>query len=304
MTARRSFRAVLKEHRPLVSPVAHDALSARLITAAGFPAISIGGLSMLAAQFGIPDLGMAALGEMAEGARAIMRGTHLPVGIDGDDGYGDLKSVARTVEVFSGIGLGSIIFEDQARDFKRPGDSHSSRVIPVEDMVQKLTIALAARPDPDVMILARTDAYATEGLDGALRRAERYLAAGADGIFVSSMKSVEELARAGAALKGAFQVAVVTERMLDTWPSPAELYDLGYGQVVFPQLLLSHVVAGMETALADVSALAAGRVSMKTLNRVPGMIEPLQKALGRDRWLEIEKGIVAAASPSSQPKPG
>lgn len=296
MIARQSFREVLKEHRPLVSPVAHDALSARLITAAGFPAISIGGLSMLAAQFGIPDLGLATLGEMADGARCIMRGTHLPVGIDGDDGYGDLKSVARTVEVFSEIGIGSIIFEDQARAEKRPGDDHTSKVIAVDDMVDKLKTALAARPDPDVMILARTDAYPVEGLDAAIRRAERYLNAGADGIFVSSMKTVDELARVGTALKGAFQIAVVSERLLDIWPGPAELYDLGYGQIVFPHLLLSHVVGGIETGLADIKALAEGKRAMKDLNRVPGMLEPLQRVLGRDRWLEIEKGVVAASA--------
>jgi 2-methylisocitrate lyase-like PEP mutase family enzyme len=290
MKTRASFRELFKTHHPLVSPVAHDALSARLITAAGFPAVSIGGLSMLASQFGLPDLGIATLGEMLEGARCVMRGTHLPCAIDGDDGYGDLKSVARTVEVFEEIGIGSIVFEDQSRAHKHPGDGHSSHVVSIGEMRAKLRTAMAARRDPETIILARTDAYPVEGLNGAMRRAGRYLEAGADGIFISSLKTVEELERAGAAFKGTIQVAVVTERLLDVWPSPAELHGLGYSQVVFQHLLLSHSVAGMQTALADIRALARGERSMSEINRVPNLLSALQEVLGRDEWIAVEEG--------------
>lgn len=288
MIRRTSFRQLYSSHFPLVTPMAHDALSARLITEAGFSAVAIGGLAMLSSQHALPDLGIAGLGEMAEGARCVMRGTHLPCGIDGDDGYGDLKAVARTVEVFEELGLGSIIFEDQARASKLPGETAARNVIETGDMVAKLRAAVAARSDPDTIILARCDALASEGMDAALRRADRYLAAGADGILISGMQSVEGLSRAGNALRGAIQIAVITERTLGLWPEPKELYAMGYSQVVFPHLVLSHAVSGISAALRDINGIIQGAMSMAEANRVPGVIGSLQESLGQSRWFAFE----------------
>ena len=295
MTKRTSFKQLYREHHPLVSPVAHDALSARLITEAGFPAVSIGGLAMLAAQFGLPDIGLATLGEMLEGARNIMRGTHLPVGIDGDDGYGDLKSVARTVEVYEELGVGSIIFEDQDRFQKRPGDSGPVQVIPVGDMCAKIRTAVSARIDPDVIILARVDAYATEGLDRALLRAEKYLQAGADGIFISALSSVEELRKVGDTLRGAYQIATASDRLLQVWPSPNELYDMGFSQVVYPHLVLKHVASGIRSALSTISQFKSGQLLPHQAVEPDFQLSELQVILGQERWASFE----AMASPVS-----
>src|SRR5258708_24498803 len=123
MIGHKSLRQVAAEERPLVTPVAHDALTARLIARAGFKAIAIGGSSMLAARYGLPDLGLAALGEMVDGAREIVAATDLPCIIDADDGYGDVKSVRRTMELYQRLGVAGIILEDHARDTKQPGDA-------------------------------------------------------------------------------------------------------------------------------------------------------------------------------------
>ncbi|NTI78525.1 isocitrate lyase/PEP mutase family protein [Rhizobium rhizogenes] len=303
MTKRTSFRQLFRDHHPVVSPIAHDALTARMITAAGFPAVCIGGSAMLAAQFGLPDMGIATLGEMVEGARVVMRGTHLPCGVDGDDGYGDLKSVARTVESYSELDVGSIIFEDQARGSKQPGDGRPVGVISTEDMCSKLQTAVYARSDKEQIILARVDAYAVEGLDGALRRADRYLNAGADGIFVSGLSSQSELEKVGRTLKGAIQIAVVSERLMNIWPSPKELYDLGFTQVMYPNLIIGRTVRGIERSIDDVRALARGEKANFDDLETGMSLGSLQSLLGRERWAEIDHRF-AAAEPFMPAGPG
>jgi 2-methylisocitrate lyase-like PEP mutase family enzyme len=288
MRQRRSFRSLLESERPLVTPGAHDVLSARLIEQAGFKAIAIGGLALLAAQRGLPDIGMAALTDMVEAARHVVEATDLPCGIDGDDGYGDVKSVARTVMAYERLGLGSIIFEDQDIRAKRPGEGKSTRVVLVEDMVRKLRAALATRDDRETLILARTDAYRIEGQDAALRRADAYLAAGADGIFVAGLNDPEELRQVGARLRGAIQVATVTERLLHVLPSPRELYELGFGQVVFPQFLATRMSAAAQAALGELSALASGAIAPTRIAALVDQSEGLQNLARLSQWLELE----------------
>lgn len=285
---RTSFRRLLAENRPLVTPAAHDALSARLIEQAGFKAIALGGLSLLASQHGLPDIGLASLADMTESARQVMRATSLPCGIDGDDGYGDVKSVVRTVRAYEALGLGSIIFEDQDVRAKTPGDNGSARVIAQADMEEKIRAAVGARDDGETLILARTDAIKTEGLDGALRRAEHYLKAGADGIFVAGVPDIETLARVGERLRGAIQIATVTERLLESAPSPTELYDMGFGQVVFPHYLILRVTATMQAALAELSSIASGERAAASVPRYEAAGDDLQRAVSIQDWKAIE----------------
>jgi 2-methylisocitrate lyase-like PEP mutase family enzyme len=285
---RTSFRRLLAENRPLVTPSAHDALSARLIEQAGFKAIALGGLSLLAAQYGLPDIGLASLTDMTECARGVLRATTLPCGIDGDDGYGDVKSVVRTVRAYEDLGLGSIIFEDQVMGGKRPGDAGPAAVVPAVVMEQKLRAAVAARSDPETLILARTDAINVEGFEGALKRAEHYLGVGADGIFIAGIDGVEILRLAGERLRGALQVAVITERLLAAAPTPADLSAMGYGQVVFPHYLILRVTAAMQAALAELTAIASGERAPSSVARYEAMSGTLQKIVGIDAWKSLE----------------
>ena len=291
MTAlvRTSFRTLLEHHRPLVCPSAHDALSARLIELAGFSAIAVGGMSMLASQQALPDIGLAALADMVDGARCIMRGTSLPFGMDADDGFGDAKSVVRTAQAFAALGAGQLVLEDQLRVNKKPSDMQALEVIPIAAMQQKLGAAIHGRGGADLMIIARTDSFASEGIGNALRRAEAYLAAGADGIFIAGLPDLETLRRAGAALRGAVHVTVVTERHMANWAEPAELYDMGFVQVAFPNLLISRVAEALRTGLADLTEIAAGR---RRQNEVPNFARAasgLQGLLGLDDWIALDR---------------
>jgi 2-methylisocitrate lyase-like PEP mutase family enzyme len=287
MKKRESFRSLLARHHPLVTPSAHDALSARMVAQAGFKAIAIGGSSMLAAQYALPDVGIASLADMVEGARNIMRGSDLPCGIDADDGYGDARSVVRTVKAYEEIGVGSMIFEDQLMTAKKPGDGHATSVVPAEEMEKKLRAALATRSDPETIILARTDAYKVHGLDEALRRADRYLKAGADGIFVSGLSSIEELERVGRTLRGAIQVAVVTERLLPLWPSPTELYAMGFGQITYPQFLIARMALALQNALAELAEIGEGLKAPAEVTSFASTAERLQDQVGVRTWTEI-----------------
>src|SRR5499433_2312883 len=170
--ARRStWKELLAREKPLLLPVAHDALAARLIERAGFAAYSIGGFPLVGSRYGVPDIGLVGFGEMSAGMRDIMAASSLPVLIDADDGYGDVKNVARTIRGYEAMGAGAIFIEDQ-RAPKRCGHMAGKDVIDADVMAAKLRAAVDARHSADLFIIARTDARAVHGLDEALRRAE------------------------------------------------------------------------------------------------------------------------------------
>ena len=196
MQTKPKWKQLLERERPLLLPCAHDALSARLIERAGFAAYSIGGFPLVGARHALPDVGLVGFGEMSAGIRDIMAATDLPVLVDGDDGYGDAKNVARTVAGYEAMGVAAIFIEDQ-RAPKRCGHMAGKEVIDADTMAAKLQAAAAARRNPDTFIIARTDARTAHGLDEALRRAKLYEEAGADVIFVESPESEAELERIG-----------------------------------------------------------------------------------------------------------
>lgn len=257
MARRKSLKQVLGTERPLITPVAHDALSARMIERAGFKAFGIGGSSMLAARHGLPDLGLAALAEMVEGARAISEATDLPFIMDGDDGYGDVKSVARMIAIYEGLGVGAVVLEDQMREIKQPGNAQARSVVPVEAHCKKIAAAAGSRTDPDLLIVGRCDAHGLEGIDGAVRRCESYLKAGADGVFVPGIRSAEELRRISAAFKGTYQIVDMVEGK-PPWLTPAELADMGFTQIVYPAHVILRVTLAIEKALDELKGFAAG----------------------------------------------
>src|SRR5829696_7452185 len=139
------WKELLDREQPLLLPCAHDALSARLIERAGFTAYSIGGFALVGSRYGIPDIGLAAFGEISAGIRDIMAATRLPVLVDGDTGYGDVKNVAHTIEGYEAMGASAIFLEDQVAP-KRCGHMAGKDVIPAADMVAKIKAAGGARP--------------------------------------------------------------------------------------------------------------------------------------------------------------
>src|SRR5229473_3652725 len=254
MPAKPTWKELLARSEPLILPCAHDALSARLIERAGFAAYSVGGYALVGARHALPGLGVVAFGEMSAGIRDIMAASSLPVLVDCDDGYGDAKNVARTIAGYEAMGVSAVFIEDQ-RAPKRCGHMAGKDVIDAEAMAAKLAAAAAARRSRDFFIVARTDARAVHGLDDALRRAELYLRAGADGLFIEAPQSVEELARVGRAFAGVPQLANMVEGGGHTPVlPPAELFRLGFAMVAYPTTLIFGVARTIETALTDLKA--------------------------------------------------
>src|SRR2546430_1686260 len=263
MQTKPTWKELLARGEPLLLPCAYDALSARLIERAGFAAYSVGGCALVGARHALPDIGLVGFGEMSAGIRDIMAATSLPVLVDCDDGYGDVKNVARTIAGYEAMGVSAIFMEDQ-RAPKRCGHMAGKDVIEADAMAAKLRAAAQARRSPDFFIIARTDARAVHGLDDALRRAELYLKAGADGLFIEAPQSLEELAQIGRAFQGVPQLANMVEGGGRT-PilPPAELYRLGFAMVAYPTTLIFRVARTLEAALAD---LKTGRPA-----RAPGL---------------------------------
>ena len=291
---RATIRSALSAERPLVTPLAHDALSARLIAQAGFRAFAVGGSAMLAARYALPDLGIAALGEMASGIGDIAAATSLPFLADGDDGYGDAKSVARTVEVYERLGVGAILFEDQRRERKQPRAESAKGVVDEAEIGRKLRTAMAARSDSETLIIGRTDAYGALGLDAAIARAGHFLELGVDGVFIAGLKTVEEHERVGRQLNGAILSAAVFEGVDTPWISPAMLGAMGFRHVSFPASLIFRAVGVMQATLASLRRHADGVETMSPAADSRQSRQALDAALDLARWLRIEAEFPAA----------
>src|SRR5437588_6066276 len=184
----RRFRELLDKPGIIRSLGAHDVFTARLIEAAGLETVFLGGFGAAASLLGLPDVGLLTLTEMADAVRRTAQRVTIPVVADGDTGHGDLHNVVRTVREFESAGAAGILLEDQVTP-KRCGHFQGKQIIPTEEMVLKLRAALTARRDPDLVIVARTDARAVEGIDGAIERANRHRAAGADRSFIEAPAS-------------------------------------------------------------------------------------------------------------------
>ena len=248
-----TWKELVSRPQPLLLPVAHDALTAILVKRAGFDAYSIGGFALVGARYGVPDIGLVGLSEMSAGVRDIMAACDLPVMVDGDDGYGDVKNVTRTIRTYEQLGVSAIFIEDQVAP-KRCGHMAGKDVVPTELMEAKLRAAAGARDSKDTFLVARTDARAIFGLDEAMRRAERYLKAGADGIFVEAPQSIEELRIVGERFGTVPQIANMLEDGRTPLLPPAELKKMGFSMIAYPCSVIFRVTQTIEKALADMKA--------------------------------------------------
>ena len=246
-----SWRELLADHSPLQLPAAHDALTAKLIERAGFRAYQIGGFALTGARHAFPDVDLTRFGENAPGVRDIMAASRLPVLVDADDGYGDAKNVSYTVMSYEAAGVSAIFIEDEVAP-KRCGHMAGKEVVSPAIMSQRIEAAVAARHSQEFFIIARTDALAVEGLNGALKRSAQYLKAGADGIYIEAPKSVEQLEQIGRAIPNVPQVTNMFEGDNETpWLTPGELHSLGFSMILYPTSLLFRAVRAIERGLAD-----------------------------------------------------
>jgi len=276
---RKSFRSLLAAEGPLILPGAHDALAARLIQRAGFEGFFIGGFGAVGARFGVPDIGLKSLGEISQAVRDILAACELPVLVDADDGYGDVKNVVQTVHTYERMGVGGLFLEDQ-RWPKRCGHLEGKAVVPVAEAEAKIRAATAERIDPDTFIIARTDARAVTGLEDAMRRAERYLRAGADCIFIEALRSVEELKRVGKAFP--LQVANPLAGGVSPILRPEEYYRLGFKILPYGIDLILRVTRTMQLALEDM------RTGKFALMGTGATLQEYLQVVGFEEWSRIE----------------
>lgn len=224
------------------APFVFDGLQAKLAVAAGFEAVYMTGFGT-AASYGLPDMGLLGRAEMSANASRIAAAVDVPVIADADTGYGDERSVAHTVRVYERAGVAALHIEDQEWP-KRCGFLEGKRVIPAEEMVAKVEAALDARQDPELVIIARTDAYAPNGWEDAMRRARMYRDAGADVVFVDGLKRPEEVRRAAEDLRGLPQL------LNSLFLSPDEARELGFKIYIHIGPLMRHI-ADFRDSLAE-----------------------------------------------------
>jgi 2,3-dimethylmalate lyase len=249
VTRRQRLRALVAERRGLLVPGAYDALSARLVEQAGFPAVYMTGFGVSAARLGLPDLGFAGLAEMVDQVRNLASAVSIPVIADADTGYGNALQVRRTVQQYELAGVAALHLEDQVAP-KRCGHLSGKQVVPAEEFVGRIRAAVEARTDPDLLIIARTDAIAVTGFDDAVRRAEAAAGVGADVLFVEAPTTEEEIAALPRRLDWPllFNYAPSGRTPL---PPFARLRELGYAVVIVPVDLLFTATRGMQRALVE-----------------------------------------------------
>jgi carboxyvinyl-carboxyphosphonate phosphorylmutase len=244
------FRELLAKPGIIVAPGAYDCLTATIIQQAGFPTVYMTGAGTSVARLGRPDLALASMTEMVSNAADIAQAVDIPVIADADTGYGGVLNVARTVRLYQRAGVAAIHIEDQESP-KRCGHLDHKRVIPADEMVQKIRAAVEARAGDELTIIVRTDALAVTGWDDTMRRCQAYVEAGADMLFVEALRNPEEAQRVTAN----FDLPLMYN-FVETGKSPlipaAELERLGFKMVIFPVsalLLVCRAVSGLMAEL-------------------------------------------------------
>jgi 2-methylisocitrate lyase-like PEP mutase family enzyme len=242
-----TLRDLLAGPEPVLAPGAYDALSARLVEQAGFGAVYMTGFGASASLLGSPDIGLLSFGEMADHARRIVQAVGVPVIADADDGYGNPLNVVRCVREYEAAGVAALHIEDQVAP-KRCGHLAGKHVIPAAAMVEKVRAAVETRRE--MLVIARTDARAVDGLDAALERARAYRDAGADMLFVEAPEDEAECA----AVAQAFSDTPLLFNWADggrTPPLPLErIRELGFSLVLFPVTTLFAATAAVRESLA------------------------------------------------------
>src|SRR5579863_5451515 len=252
---------LLRRDGCLVLPGVYDAISAKMATSAGFDALYMTGYGAVASALGLADAGLATFTEMLDRVRCIAGATALPFIADGDTGYGGLLNVERTVLGYVAAGASGIQLEDQEFP-KKCGHTEFRRVIAEDDAVAKIRVAIEARPSREFLIVARTDARYAEGLESALRRAERFLMAGADVLFVESPESLEELRRVAETFRGAILLANMVEGGRTPYLSTKELAALGFKIAIFPVAALLSAAAAMKVCYDHLKQRGTGAGSV------------------------------------------
>ncbi len=257
------FKKYLRAEAILLLPVVHDALCARIAAVTGFQALAVGGYAGSATLLGQPDVSLLTLTEMADYAGRIADASGLPLLVDGDTGHGNVTNVIRTVKLLEKAGAAAILLEDQVFP-KRCGHMSGKQVIAADDMIAKLKAALDARQDPDLVIAARTDVLALQGVSAAIDRACLYQETGADLIFVEAPETVEQLRRLTAEIKAPLLANLIPGGQTPLLPA-RELQDMGFAAVAFPTVNTYVIAKAVQESFA----------SLKTTGSLDGLLDQM-----------------------------
>jgi 2-methylisocitrate lyase-like PEP mutase family enzyme len=275
----RKLRELMASPELIVAPGAYDCITARAIARSGFPACYMTGAGT-AATLGYPDYGLVTMSEMADNAGRIAATIDLPVIADADTGYGNELNVTRTVREYERRGVAALHIEDQ--DFpKKCGHLENKALIPLNAYVQKIRAAAAARHNRDFVLIARTDARATLGLDEAVRRANAALEAGADVAFVEAPQDMAEVAAVPKRVKGPCLLNLVWRGKTPEVPF-ADAAAMGYRLAIMPGLLVKTVYGICDEVLAQTRSLGRHSVPPGDIN-----VRDAFRRVGADEWDQI-----------------
>jgi len=282
MSVRPTLRQLVNRKNGLVVPGAYDGVSARLVERSGFPAVYMTGYGTSASRLGLPDLGYAGLAEMADHARNLAAAVGIPLIADADTGYGNALSVRRTVQTYEAAGVAALHIEDQVAP-KRCGHLSGHQVIPLPEFAGKIRAAVEARSDPDLMIIARTDAISAVSFDEALRRGEAAAKAGADVLFIEAPRDEAQVQRVAGAFDTPLLYNYAPGGRSPLLPFP-RLRELGYAIILLPvDTLLVGVRAIADFLLQlkerdDVLSMADRYMPFGDFNRLIGAVEQMALA--------------------------
>ncbi len=253
------LKSRLQNGPALIAPGAFDALSALLIEQAGFEAVYLSGASVAYTQLGRPDIGLVSFDQVADVVARIRERISLPLVVDADTGFGNALNVSRTVKVLERMGASAIQLEDQSFP-KRCGHLAGKSLVPVDEMVGKLHAALDSRESDQTLIIARTDAVDVEGFDAAMARAQAYVDAGADILFVEAPKSLEHMKK----ITDAFKARVpLVANMVEGGKTPIltldELAQIGFKLVISPGALVRALIPAAENFLVSLKQYGTTR---------------------------------------------
>ncbi|CAM4158583.1 isocitrate lyase/PEP mutase family protein [Bordetella tumulicola] len=284
----KSTKQVLREkvarRDGLIVAGAFNAMSAKIVADQGFEAVYLTGAGLTNMHYGAPDLGIIGLRDVADAASRIREAVeHLPLIVDIDTGFGNAVNAWHTVRALERAGADAVQIEDQVFP-KRCGHFAGKAVAPLQEMLDKIRAATDARKDPDFQIIARTDARAVEGFEGAIERAQKFAEAGADILFVEAMTSLEEIRKIPQLLKQPLLINIVVGGKTPTLTAQ-ELGGMGYSLVLYANAALQGAVLGMQTALSTLKR--DGK-----LDEDPTLLAPFnerQRLVDKPLYDELEK---------------
>lgn len=293
-SAGQRFRALMEKGGILQMPGTHNGLAALQARDAGFEALYLSGAGM-SASMGLPDLGVITVDEVCFFIRQVARASGLPVLVDGDTGYGEALNVMHMVRCFEEAGAGAVHIEDQLLP-KKCGHLNDKKLADPQDMAAKVHAAAKARRD--LYVIARTDAAASEGIDGAVARAKRYIEAGADAIFPEALYNAEMFRAFATAMPGVKLLANMTEFGRTPFFTAAEFEAMGYSMVIWPVSAFRVANKAQEQLYA---AIRRDGGTQKMVDRMQTRAE-LYKTIGYHDYEALDSSIVQTVIPQGMPQ--